>query len=93
MEKVITFGNHTAKLYAGENRASLVMGDKCLPVELADVLNEAGDMHVHGVERNDNGFGCIGITHDLPISDLLAEVCDAITRVYDTDTTVSNARP
>jgi len=93
MKKIITFGKRSAELYAGEHRAALVMSEKDLPVELADVLNEAGDMHVHNVQKNDDGCGCIGITHDLSASDLLAEVCDAITRVYDTDTIVSNARP
>lgn len=90
MKKIITFGQHSAELHAGEHRAALVISEKCLPVGLADVLNEAGDIHV---QKNDDGFGCIGITHDLSVSDLIAEVCDAITRVYDTDTTVSNARP
>ncbi len=93
MKKIITFGQHSAELYAGEHRAALVMSEKSLPVALADVLNEAGDIHAHNVQKNDDGFGCIGITHDLSVSDLIAEVCDAITRVYDTDTTVSNARP
>ena len=93
MKKIITFGQHSAELHAGEHRAALVISEKCLPVGLADVLNEAGDIHVHNVQKNDDGFGCIGITHDLSVSGLIAEVCDAITRVYDTDTTVSNARP
>lgn len=93
MKKIITFGQRSAELNAGEHRAALYMDEKRLPVELADALNEAGDIHVHNVQKNDDGFGCIGITHDLSVSDLIAEVCDAITRVYDTDTTVSNARP
>ena len=93
MKEIITYGEHSAELHAGEHRATLYMDEKSLPVQLADVLNEAGDIHVHNVQKTDDGFGCIGITHDLPASDLLAEVCDAITRVYDTDTTVSNARP
>lgn len=92
MKKIITFGQHSAELYAGEHRAALVMSEKCLPVSLADVLNEAGDMYVHNVQKNDEGYGCIGVTHDLSASDLLAEVCDAITRVYKTDAVVSNAR-
>ncbi|RXE70221.1 hypothetical protein ED352_11220 [Muribaculaceae bacterium Isolate-002 (NCI)] len=93
MKKIITFGQHSAELHADEHRAALYMDEKSLPVELADVLNEAGDIHVHNVQKTDDGFGVIGITHDLLASDLLAEVCDSITRVYDTDTTVSNARP
>lgn len=93
MKKIITYGHHTAELFAGEHRANLVTDEKNLPVKLADVLNEAGDIHVHNIQRNDDGFACIGITHDLCPGDLLAEVCDAITRVYDTDTAVSNARP
>lgn len=93
MKKIITFGEKSAELRAAEHRACLVLSGKCLPVSLADVLNETGDIHVHNVQKNDDGFGCINITHDLSFSDLLAEVCDAITRVYDTDTIVSNARP
>ncbi len=93
MKKIISFGKHSAELHIGEHRASLVMTENCLPVELADVLNKTGGMHVHSVHKNYGGFGCIGITHDLSASDILAEVCDAITRIYDTDTTISNARP
>lgn len=93
MKKIITYGEHSAELHAGEHRAALYMDEKSLPVKLADVLNEAGDIHVHNVQKTDNGFGCIGIVHDLCPGDLIAEVCDAIKRVYDTDTTVSNARP
>lgn len=93
MKKIITFGQHSVELHAGEHRATLYMDEKRLPVELADALNEAGDIHVHDVQKNDDGFGCIGITHDLTVSELIAEVCDAIIRVFDTDTTVSNARP
>lgn len=93
MKKIITYGHHTAELYAGEHRAQLVTDEKSLPTTLADTLNEAGDIHVHSVQKNDEGFSCIGMTHDLCPGDLIAEVCDAITRVYDTDATVSNARP
>lgn len=91
MKKIITFGEHSAELHADDHRAALYMNEKSLPVELADVLSKVGDIHVHNVQKTDDGFGVIGITHDLPASDLLAEVCDAITRVYDTGTTVSNA--
>lgn len=93
MKRIITFGNHAAELYVGEYRAALYTDEKELPAELADALNEAGDIHVHNVGIMVNGFGVIGMTHDLPASELLAEVCDAITLVYDTDTTVSNACP
>lgn len=93
MKKIITYGQHSAELHAGEHRAALVTDEKSLPVKLADTLNEAGDIYVHNIQKNDDGFGVICMTHDLCPGDLLAEVCDAITRVYDTDTTVSNARP
>lgn len=93
MKKIITFGSSYAELNVGEHRAALCMNEKRLPVELADALNEAGDIYVHNVQKNDNGFGVIGMTHNLCAGDLLAEVCDAITRVYDTDTAVSNAQP
>ena len=51
MKKIITFGQHSAELHAGEHRAALVISEKCLPVGLADVLNEAGDIHVHNVQK------------------------------------------
>lgn len=93
MEKTIIFGHHVAHIHAGEHRAVLRIDERILPVELAHMLDEAGDIHVRNVQLDDNGFGVIGITHALPASDLLSEVCDAITRVYKTDTIVSNLRP
>ncbi len=47
---------------------------KVLTGWLADVLNEAGDIHVHNVQKNDDVSVVSGITR-LPASDLLAEVC------------------
>ena len=93
MIKIITFGSREAELHISEHRAALYTGEKSLPVELADALTETGDIYVHSVQMNGNGFGVIGMTHDLYTGDLLAEVCDTISRVYDTDTTISNARP
>lgn len=92
MRKILTFGNHSAELYTDNVGAFLAMDENRLPLKLADTLNSTDGINVDLVEMND-GCGCIHLTHDLSASDLLAEVCDAITRVYDTDTTVSNARP
>lgn len=93
MKKIITYGHHTAKLHAGRHRAQLVTDEKTLPTMLADALSEAVGIYVYGLQKNNEGFGCIDLFHTLNHSDLIAGVCDAITAVHDTDITVSNARP
>lgn len=92
MRKILTFGNYSAELFIDNVGAFLAMDENRLPLKLADTLNSADGINVALVEMND-GCGCIHLTYDIPASDLLAEVCDAITRVYDTDMTVLNARP
>lgn len=93
MERIITFNGQTALLCAGDHRALLTIADHSLPVELADVINEAGDLTVTEVFLDDScGSGVIRISHDLPLSELLSIVCEAISRVFDTDTAVSYAR-
>lgn len=92
MKKEIKFGGCSALLSAGEHRAMLTTREKSLPVILADAINEAGDVRVIEVSKDDDGATYIRITHDLSAGDLLDAVCEAISRVYDVDTFVSNAR-
>ena len=92
MKKEITFGGLTAILNAGDNRAMLTIKKKCLPLKLADKLNESGDLDALEVFFNDDKQGCIRISHDLPMDELADIVCNAISAIYDTDVSVSNAR-
>lgn len=91
MKKTITFGGISAELNAGKHRAALSIGVDRLPLELADAINEAGDIRVNGVMLDDNETPYIRMTHDLDNNELLAVITEAITRVYDTDIVVSNA--
>lgn len=94
MERIITFNEKSALLCAGEGRAMLTVNEYTLPVELADAIGEAGDVHVSAVFLDDNcRTGVIRILYDLNPSELLEIVCDAISRVFDADTSVSYARP
>lgn len=93
MIKIITYGQHTATLDAYLYPAILITDEKKLPVRLADMLNETTSINVQEVKKNISGGNIMEITHDLCPGDLLAAVCDAITRVYNTDIAVSNARP
>ena len=54
MERIITFNGKTALLCAGEHQAMLTVNEYILPVELADVIGEAGDVHVSTVFLDDN---------------------------------------
>ena len=92
MKKEITFGGFTAILNASDTRAMLVITDNLFPVELADKINESGDLDVLEVFLNDDKQGCIRISHDLPMDELADIVCNAISAIYDTDVSVSNAR-
>lgn len=93
MERIITFNEKSALLCAGEERAMLTVNEYTLPVELADAIGEAGDVHVSAVSLDDNcRTGVIRILHDLNPSELLEIVCEAISRVFDADTSVSYAR-
>lgn len=94
MERIITFNEKSALLCASEHQALLTVNAYILPVELADVIGEAGDVHVSAVFLDDNcRTGVIRILHDLTPSELLEIVCEAISRVFDADTSVSYARP
>lgn len=92
MKKEIKFGGCSALLSAGEHRAMLTTREKSLPVILADAINEAGDVRVIEVSKDDDGATYIRMTHYLSAGDLLDVVCEAISRVYNVDTFVSNAR-
>lgn len=94
MERLITFNGKSALLCAGEHRAMLTVNEYTLPVELADAIGEAGDVHVPAVFLDENcRTGVIRILHEHNPSELLEIVCEAISRVFDADTSVSYALP
>ena len=95
MKRTITFKDKSALLSAGENRAMLTINEYRLPVELADAINESGDVYVVDVFLDDTcQMGVIRIVHDLPSpSELIEIICEAISRIFDADTSVSYARP
>ena len=92
MKKEITFGAYSAILNASAERAMLTIKHKRLPLKIADKINEAGDIIATEVFFNDDKNGCVRITHDLPMGELTDIVCNAISAIYDTDVSVSNAR-
>ena len=92
MKREIKFGGNSALLSVGDNRAMLTVDEKSLPVLLADAINEAGDLTVTEVFKvGDDTY--IRIVHDLSAAEILDIVCEAISRVYDVDAFVKNARP
>lgn len=90
MKREITFGDHTATLDMGEGRAMLTVLESSLPVQLADALDADGDMDATGVSLIPGGT-CIRIVHNLPTAELLDVVCEVISDVYDTNTSISYA--
>lgn len=92
MKRTIVFGDYTATLNAGEHRAALTVNVSTLPVELADHISEIVDVYVREVMKDDDGSFIVAMTHDLQAADLLQEIADAISEVYDTDTTITNER-
>lgn len=92
MKREIKFGGCSAFLSIGDHRAMLTTREKSLPVILADAINEAGDLDVIEINRDESDVTAIRITHDLNPGELLNIVCEAISRVYDVDTFISNAR-
>ena len=92
MKREIKFGGYSAILYVGCNRALLTTRETSLPVALADEINETQDVTVTEVTIMDNKEYIIRIVHDLPKNDVLDIVCEAISSVYDVDTSVSYAR-
>ncbi len=92
MKREIKFGGSSALLSTGDNRAMLTVYEKSLPALLADAINEAGDLTVTEVfKAGDETY--IRIVHDLSAAEILDIVCEAISRVYNVDTFVKNARP
>ena len=91
MVKVIKFGVHYARFYAGERRATLSMTEMSLSTKLADVINETSGVSVNAVLRNTTLAAIINMTFNIPAGELLYVICEAINRVYNVDTSVSNA--
>ncbi len=91
MKREITSGGRSALLCAGEGRAMLTVHESTLPVNLADEINEAGDITVTEVFRVGKDTA-LRMVHDLTPSDVLGVICEAIGKVFDADTSVSYAR-
>lgn len=93
MKKFIEFGERSALLSVyQEKRATLyISNEPILQCALADAIDEAENVNVY--ETQLKGGGCfICMEHELEAADLLEIVCDAISRVYNTDVSViSNA--
>ncbi len=92
MKRIIKFGGRSALLCVGDNRALLTTKEVSLPTALADAINDTQDVIVTGVSIIDNQECIIRIIHDLQKSELLNVVCEALSTVYDVDTSVTNAR-
>lgn len=93
MKKIIKFGDYSAILLAGEHRGILTINEKKLPVKLADSINEISGVRVNQVSKNDSQSTKINIIYDITAGEFLDVVCEAISRVYDADICVSDARP
>lgn len=98
MKKIITFGHNTAVLERSKSAASITVtpipGNTPLPTqiaELADKLNESDIVDVFHILPG-RGKICFTVEKSATNADVIDVVCDAVTCVYDTDTTVSNER-
>lgn len=92
MERIINFNGKSALLCAGKHRALLTVNENRLPVELADAINEMGDICVSDVFLDDDcGTGVIRILHDLSPSELLEVICETVSLIFDTNISVSDA--
>lgn len=89
MNKIITYGTCVASVSIGGDHAVIVTTDNELPAALADVLDDTDNISVDEIFKCDARHSGIRLSHDLSSAELLTEVCDAITCVYDTDTVVS----
>lgn len=89
MRKIITFGQYTAILERSNAAALLeVTPSSAKLTQLADKIDYTDNIEVHAVLP---ARGKIAFTVDKETStvELLDIVCDAITRVFDTDTVIS----
>lgn len=98
MKKNITFGHNTAVLERSKSAASIVITP--IPVntplpsmiaELADKLNESEIVDVFHILPY-RGKIVFTVEGSATNADIIDVVCDAVTCVYGTDTTVSNER-
>ena len=92
MEREIKYGMNSAVLNAGNGRAMLTLFCESLTAQLADKINEAGDVSVTEIIHGDDVETMLRMNFDGPQADLLEKVCTAISEVYDTDTAVTYAR-
>lgn len=92
MKREIIFGKHSALLHNGENCAKLYIDEPALPVALADTINKEQRIDVTDVSKCKD-YSCIRMFHELTAGELIDIVCSAIGTVYDSDTSIIDARP
>lgn len=91
MKKEIRFGECQALFDAVEHRASLTINGTALPTLLADAINEIGDIDINEIRREDSCSTVIDMSYDITTGEVFDKVCEAISKVYDVDTVISNA--
>lgn len=92
MKREITFGKHSALIHSGENYAKLYIGEPTLPVALADTINKEQRIDVTDVSKHKD-YSCIRMFHELTAGELIDIICSAIGAVYNSDTSIIDARP
>lgn len=92
MRRDIKFGGCSALVEIEEGKAILTVWERSLPLLLADSLNESEGVDVVEVRNVMGKEYRISMNHFLPNGELLNIVCEAISQVYDVDTSVSYAR-
>lgn len=88
---MIVFGWFTAYLYAARGEAFLRLDDVNRATMLADKLDEREEIRVLKIVR-DRTASVISMTTHLPNGELLGEVCDAISEIYDVDVSIPNSK-
>lgn len=91
MKREIIFGKHSALLHNDENCAKLYIDEPTLPVALADTINKEQRIDVTDVSKHKD-YSCIRMFHELTAGELIDIICSAIGTVYDSDTSIIDAR-
>lgn len=92
MKREITFGKHSALLHNGAKCAKLYIDEPALPVALADAINKEPKIDVTDVSKHKD-YSCIRMFHELTAGELIDIICSAIGAVYNSDTSIIDARP
>lgn len=92
MVREIKFGDRRAFLCIDGNSASITIEDTSLPVLLADALEENEDITISEVYHMKDFDFTIQMDYEMSKAELTNVICEALSQVYDTDTTVCYAR-